>query len=486
MNSKLIKNYLFNIIIVFINVIFPILVFPYASRILLPTQYGKYSFAISITSYFIAIANLGVQSYGVRELSKIKKENLKELKNKFSEILAITVISSIVSYILFIITILYFNVLRIELKLYLIIGTTILLSFMNLDYLFVATENHKRRTLRLLITRSISLIFLFVLVKTPKDYIVFASVMILPEIIVKIMDVFSVRKYINFNFNIFYLKKHIKPLLIIFFFIFSQTIYMNLDSTMLGAIIGNKSVGLYAVAVKMVKIVLPVVSSLGLVLTPRIIKSIVDKNEKDFFKDIDLNLNFIFFITTPAIFSMLILANNMIEILSGQDYRASIIPMRVMLPIIFFISISGFTSSQILIPTNNEKKILKISIIGLLINFILNLLLIPKKGILGAGIATLIAEFFVMFFRVKEVRNIYPTYKIFSSERNGYIVSAMTAFVLSIIVKNILSVKNIYMEFIVIFIFYSIFYFFILIWRKEYFVTKFIIYFKNKFIGEEA
>ncbi|MGL5123781.1 MAG: flippase [Fusobacteriaceae bacterium] len=484
MNSKLIKNYFFNIIIVFINIVFPILVFPYASRILLPTQYGKYSFAVAIASYFVAIANLGVQSYALRELSKIKKENLSEIKRKFSEILSITVLSSIGSYVLFIITILSFNILRVELKLYLIVGTTVLLSFMNLDYFFITMENHKRRTLRLLITRSISIVFLFVLVKTPKDYIIFTGVMILPEIIVKIMDIFSVRKYISFNLKISYLKNHVKPLLIIFFFIFSQTIYMNLDSTMLGTIIGNKSVGLYAVAVKMTKIVLPVISSLGLVLTPRIIKNIVDKNEINFFKDIDLNLNFIFFITMPAIFSMMLLANNMIEILSGKDYQASITPMRVMLPIIFFISISGFTSSQILIPTNNEKKILKISIIGLLINFMLNLLLIPKNGILGAGIATLIAEFFVMFFRVKEVKNIFPTYKIFSSERNKYIISGVIAFILGLVVKKIISIKNIYIEFIVVFIFYSIFYFFILICKKEYFVIKFITYFKNKLIGE--
>ncbi|MGL6065164.1 MAG: polysaccharide biosynthesis C-terminal domain-containing protein [Fusobacteriaceae bacterium] len=485
MNSKLIKNYLFNVIIIFINIIFPILVFPYASRILLPTQYGKYSFAISITSYFIAIANLGVQSYGVRELSKINKENLIELKNKFSEILAITVISSIGSSILFVITILYFKILRIELELYLIIGTTVLLSFMNLDYFFVAMENHRRRTMRLLITRSISLIFLFILVKNPEDYIIFTSVMILPEIIVKIMDIFSVRKYISLKLSFPCLKKHIKPLLIIFFFIFSQTIYMNLDSTMLGAIIGNKSVGLYAVAVKMTKIVLPLVSSLGLVLTPRIIKNIADKNEESFFKDMDLNLNFIFFITVPAIFSMLILANNMIEILSGQDYRDSITSMRVMLPIIFFISISGFISSQILIPTNNEKKILKISVIGLLINFILNLLLIKKYGILGAGIATLMAEFFVMFFRIREMEKIFSTYKIFSAKRIIYILAGVISFVSGVIVKKVISIENIYIEFVFVFIFYSILYIFILIWKKEYFVIKFITYFKNKFVGGE-
>lgn len=484
MKSNLIKNYLFNILIVFINIIFPLLVFPYASRVLLPIQYGKYSFAISIASYFIAIANLGVQSYAIRELSKIKKDDQEEFKKKFSEILMITIISSLVSYILFLITIFYFKILRAELKLFLVVGTTILLSFMNLDYLFVTLENHRRRTLRLLITRVLSLIFLFYLVKKPEDYIIFASVMILPEIIVKIMDVFSVRKYIVFNLNMQRLKEHIKPLLIIFFFILSQTVYMNLDSTMLGIMIGSKSVGLYAVSIKMTKIVLPIVSSLGLVLTPRIIKNIADKNENNFFKDMDLNLNFIFFITIPAIFLMLILASNMIEILSGLDYLGSILPMRIMLPIIFFISISGFTSSQILIPTNNEKKILKVAIMGLIINFGLNFILIPTYNILGAGIATLVAEFFVMFFRVKEVKKIFPTYKIFSAERKYYLVSGIIAFISSVIIKRICFIQNIYFEFIIISIFYGIFYFFILICKKEYFIIKFIDYFKNKFIGE--
>ena len=167
MNKVLLKNYFFNILIVFTNVVFPLLLFPYASRVLSPEQYGKYNYAISIASYFVSIANLGVQSYGLRELAKVRN-CVESLKKKFSEVFFITFLASMVSTIVYAVLILTIKELRQEIVLFVIVGLTVVTAFMNLDYLFVALENHKRRTMRLLVTRALSLIFLFYLVKSEK------------------------------------------------------------------------------------------------------------------------------------------------------------------------------------------------------------------------------------------------------------------------------------------------------------------------------
>ncbi|MGL6024323.1 MAG: oligosaccharide flippase family protein, partial [Cetobacterium sp.] len=268
--NGIIKNYILNIVIVFANIIFPMLLFPYASRVLTAENYGKYSFALSVVSYFITLANLGVQSYGLRELARVKNQK-EEMREKFSQILLITLISSVISFFLYLIALLLLPKLQEEKGLFLVMGLSILLAFMNLDYLFMALENHKRRTARLIVTRMISLFFLVFFVKNPEDYIIFTMIMIIPEIIVKISDVYSVRKYITFKIKKDELKKHLKPLFIIFFYILSQTAYLNIDSTMLGILKGNKTVGFYSVSIKMVKIVLPIIASLGIVLSPRII-----------------------------------------------------------------------------------------------------------------------------------------------------------------------------------------------------------------------
>ncbi|MGL5099488.1 MAG: oligosaccharide flippase family protein, partial [Fusobacteriaceae bacterium] len=245
--SKIMKNYILNIVIVFANIIFPMLLFPYASRVLTAENYGKYSFALSITSYFITLANLGVQSYGLRELARVKNQ-VGEFRKKFSGIFLITMCSSVVSFFFYLITIYMTPSFHGEKELLLVMGLTVILAFMNLDYLFMALENHKRRTMRLIVTRGISLVFLLFFVRKPEDYIIFAMVMLVPEVLVKIVDMYSVRSYLTLEIQKNELRKHIKPLLIIFFYILSQTTYLNLDSTMLGIMKGNESVGFYSVS----------------------------------------------------------------------------------------------------------------------------------------------------------------------------------------------------------------------------------------------
>lgn len=471
MNKVLLKNYFFNILIVFTNVIFPLLLFPYASRVLSPEQYGKYNYAISIASYFISIANLGVQSYGLRELAKVRN-CVESLSKKFSEVFFITFLSSMLSTVTYVVLILTVKELRNELVLFTIVGLTIVTSFMNLDYLFVALENHKRRTMRLLVTRVLSLAFLFYLVKTEQDYKIFTAIMILPEVFVKILDIYSIRGYLRLKFSEMDLRGHMKPLLIIFFYILSQTVYMNLDSTMLGSMKGNESVGYYSVAIKMAKIVLPLVSSLGVVLSPRIIESIKNGEKSKIYQDMDLCLNFIFFVTIPAVFLMFVVSDNMVLMFSGVKYVEAILPMRVMLPIIIFISISSFASGQVLIPTDNEQKVLNVAVVGVLLNLALNFALIPKYSILGAAVATLFAEFIVYVLRVKEVKKVFIDYKMFSRERFNYIIAGVLSFLVVGGLKiSVLANPN-FLNFTLLSIIYAVIYLTVLFIKKEYFLIE--------------
>lgn len=471
MKSKLLKNYIYNICMVFASILFPILLFPYSSRVLTPYYYGRYNFAFSIVSYFVIIADLGIPTYGIRELTKSKLEGKENFEKSFSEIFLISIFSSILSFIFLILSLMYFEKLKEEYVLLLIIGMTVLFSFSTLDYFFIATENHKRRTIRLLIVRTISLIFLFNFVKEPKDYLKFALVMILPEVVAKIIDLITVQKYLVFKVKSLNLKKHLKPLIIIFFYVISTNIYLNLDSTMIGILKGNKEVGYYSVAVKMTKIFIPLVTSLGLVLAPRMIERIKSKDKENLFKDMDLYLNFIFFVTLPIVGLLYILAGNVVLIFSGVEYRNSILTMKVMLPIITFISLSGFSAAQILIPSDREDIVFKVSLIGLGSNFILNFLLIPKYGILGAGIATFVAELLVCIFRFLGVKKLYKEYKMFSSERINYIFAVMVSFFVSIFIKRFELVKNMYLELVFISTVFGIVYLVILFFRKEYFIT---------------
>ncbi|AVQ27309.1 flippase [Fusobacterium ulcerans] len=471
MKSKLLENYVYNVGIVFTSILFPVLFFPYSSRILTPVYYGKYTFALSIISYFVTIANLGIPIYGIRELSRSKVNGENQFKKNFTEIIIISIISSFISSIIFFITIIYFDKLKKEYVLFLILGMSIIFSFSTLDYFFITIENHKRRTIRLLIVRIISMIFLFSLVKKPEDYLKFALIMALPEIIAKIIDFISVRKYLLFDIKNLTLKKHIKPLIVIFFYVISTNIYLNIDSTMIGIMKGDKEVGYYNVAVKMTKIIIPLITSLGLVLAPRMIEKIKNKEKESLIKDMDLYLNFIFFISIPTVCVLFILSNNIVLIFSGKKYLESILPMQIMLPIIIFIPISGFSAGQILIPYDKESIVFKVSLIGLGSNFLLNFLLIPKYGILGAGTATLITEFLVCIFRFYKVKKIFKEYNMFTKERSIYIITSLLSFIICIFLKYFSKILDIYLEFLFILVVFGVIYMSVLLMFREYFIS---------------
>ena len=75
-------NFVFNFIKVLLSLIFPLITFPYASRILLPEGIGKVDFANSIIAYFILIASLGINTYAIREGAKVRddKEKLSKIE----------------------------------------------------------------------------------------------------------------------------------------------------------------------------------------------------------------------------------------------------------------------------------------------------------------------------------------------------------------------------------------------------------------------
>lgn len=449
MSIKILKNYLFNIIIVFTNIIFPMLLFPYASRVLTPQNFGKFSFANSISAYFVVFATLGISSYGVREISNLKLKGENELKKGITELILLTLVSSMLAFIIFILSVYCLNNLKIEKKLFLIFSFQILFGFLTLDYFFIAMEEHKRRTVRVLIIKSISLIFLFSFVKKSEDYNIFAMIIIFPEIIAKTIDFFAVRKYISFKEKVNILK-HLKAMLVIFIYLFSTTIYLNLDTTMLGILKTNKEVGYYAVAIKMTKIVIPLITSLGVVLTPGIIKNISEKNQEKLFKNIDYYLDFIIAFTLPIIIILNFTSKNLILLFSGDEYLIATFSMKIMLPIILFISLSGLCAAQILIPLGKEKKILNISIIGLLLNVLLNFLLIPKYSIVGAAIATLISEFIVCILRLNGVKKEIKEYQIIKKHRFNYIYASASIVLIGFKLSKLLLGFNSFIQIILL------------------------------------
>lgn len=450
------KNYLLNILLTMTGILFPIVTFPYISRVLMPEYVGKITFAQSIVFYFSTLALLGIPIYGLRELSKFREE-IDKFKQTLTELLIIGILGSCISFVLFIIVVNSNETLNRIKDILQVFSLQVILSFLSLDYVFIVLEKHKRRAYRALSLRITSILLMYIFVKSYEDYLIYTMILVIPEMIIRILDFLTIKKYLSFNSKI-EIKKHIRPLFILFLSALSVSLYVSLDSTMLGFMKGNIEVGLYASASKMTKIVIPIIISLETVIAPSLIYAIKKKDLEKIYSKIDIFLDYNFFLGIQILFLLLILSRDITLLFSGERFIESIETMKIMLPIVIFIPIGSFMGNKILISNNLEETTLKLNILGMIFNLVLNIIFIPKYGILGAGFSTMVTEGMMCILKTYMVKKIYPNYKVITNNRLKYVTTGIS--ITSLILffeKKIIIFSHILNIFIVSIIYFSIF-----------------------------
>ncbi|MGN8862556.1 flippase [Dorea longicatena] len=410
-NKSLKINFIMNIALTMSSFIFPLITFPYVSRILLPTGTGIVSFATSIITYFSMFAQLGIPTYGIRACAKVRDDREK-LSKVVQELLIINLIMSICSYIILFVGILIVPKLQKEKNLYIVLSFTIILTAIGMEWLYKALEQYTYITIRSVFFKFVALIAMFLLVHRQDDYIIYGGITIFAASASNILNFLNAHKYIDLKFSGNYkFRQHMKPIFVFFAMSCATTIYTNLDTVMLGFMTTNTEVGYYNAAVKIKTILVSIVTSLGTVLLPRA-SYYIEKGERDQFDRITRKaLNFVFLFASPLMVYFICFAKEGIYFLSGSAYKGSIIPMQLIMPTLLFIGITNILGIQILVPLGQEKIVLYSEIVGAVVDIIINIILIPRYSSAGAAVGTLIAEiivFVVQFYFLKnEVVNIF-------------------------------------------------------------------------------
>lgn len=389
-------NFLMNIILTMSNLIFPLITFPYVSRILLPEGTGRVSFATSLISYFVMFSQLGIPTYGIRACAKVR-DNRKELTKIAQELLFINLIISVISYIALFIAIMTVPRLQDDKTLYIIMSLTIILSAVGMEWLYKALEQYTYITVRSVIFKFIALIAMFCLVHEKSDYVIYGGITIFAASASNIMNFINVYKYVdlkpvgNYDFM-----RHFKAIGTFFAMACSITIYTNLDTVMLGFMKTDADVGYYNAAVKIKGILVSIVTSLGTVILPRASYYVENNMIGEFMRITKKSLSFVFLVATPMMIYFILFAKEGIYFLSGDAYAGSIVPMQIIIPTLLFIGITNIFGIQVLVPLGKEKVVLISTVVGAVVDVVINMLLIPNFASAGAAIGTLIAEFAVL------------------------------------------------------------------------------------------
>lgn len=406
MNQKSVKmNFVMNIILTMSNFIFPLITFPYVSRVLLPEGTGKVSFATSLISYFTMFAQLGIPTYGIRACAKVR-DNKKELTRTAQELLIINIVMSVLSYVVLFVMLFTVPRLREDRTLYLVVSLTIILTSIGMEWLYKALEQYTYITIRSIIFKFVALIAMFALVHTKSDYVIYGAITIFAASASNIFNFVNVHKYIdlkpigNYNF-----KKHIKAVGTFFAMACATTIYTHLDTLMLGFMKTDTDVGYYHAAVRIKTILVSIVTSLGAVLLPRASYYVENGRMDDFYRITRKALSFVFVVASPMMIYFMLFAKEGIFFLSGDAYVGSIVPMQVIMPTLLFIGITNIFGIQMLVPLGREKIVLYSEIVGAVVDVVVNAILIPKYASTGAAIGTLIAELAVLIVQYCSLRN---------------------------------------------------------------------------------
>lgn len=391
-------NAILNVINQSLSLLFPIITYPYVLRVLGVINIGKVNYASSIISYFSMFAMLGIKNYAIREGAK-RKDNKIDFQTFVSEIFTINLLSTTFAYLLLIIAVILVPKFEAYSKMLLLQSLSIILTTLGVDWINNIYEDFFLITVRSIVTHIVSLILLFIFVKEPADIYKYASLTVVTNGIICITNLVYCQKYVKikptFRPN---LKKHIRPLLILFANTIAISIYVSLDITMLGWMRGDYDVGLYSISVKIYTIIKNMMAAIYIVTVPRLSYYRGKENIKGY-KQLNTDLwSYLTLILIPAAAGLIAISNEIIMFMGGLEYIEAVTSLRILGMALIFAIFGGLVTACLNITLGREKDNLIATIISALINFVLNLLFIPLFSQNGAAFTTLLSEAFVLAF----------------------------------------------------------------------------------------
>ena len=388
------KNVFYNILFALAQVLLPLITFPYLARTLGPTYLGTLNFAESIARYFVLLAAVGIPVYGVRMIAKYS-DNKFELSKTFLELFLINLVIASVLAVGFGFSIFFIPILSADSVLFTWSLAFFFCQTFLFEWFFAGLNQFKFIALRYFFIRIVFILSVFVFIKTNTDYSKYMVLQVGASVLVALVNIKYILKYIILNKSVFSalnLSKHIKPLLTLFLTIFSISIYLSLDTVLLGFLADNESVGYYSSVLKLNKIIIAVLAAVSAAMFPKITNLYQSGEIQKFTEIIRKGFYFIISMGIPIMIIVMGCATQIVFIVLGNGYERSVLPLQISAPLIIIVSMSSIFGFQILNALSKDKEILISAIIGMVLSILLTFILVSKFKEVGEAITILLTE----------------------------------------------------------------------------------------------
>lgn len=423
MKKIVLENIIFNVLKTCFTIVYPVVTFVYVTRIISVAGLGQVSFVKNFASYFCLAASLGITYYGTREGAKVKKDRL-AFSKLFWEIVFINIISTLLSFISYFILIYTIPNLSDYKELLFLNSVSIILCGLSCEWVLAAHERFKFIAIRTMAVQIICLLLLFFLVRTNEDVLLYATLLVISGYGVNIFNwiyLMNTKVVSTYPFSQLSFISHLKPILMMFAMLVAIDLYTLLDTTMLGFIKGDYSVGLYTAAIKIPRLTNSMIAAVGVVLVPRL-SYYFEEDKKRFYDLVNYAMRFVFLCSLPLSIFVCGMSDEIIEIVCGKDFIGAVPTLRILTPLMLVIPISVLFNNQIFIPMRKEKYVLHSVLLGAFINLMLNSLLIPLYAEQGAAISSVFAEIAVMIVCLYYVKKELKIRGVFKNYANNFVV----------------------------------------------------------------
>lgn len=431
-------NYILNLINTGTQMLFPLITFPYVCRVIEADGIGQINFFQSIISYISLFTCLGIPMYAIREIAR-DRSDVVQMNQTAMEILLLHSMLTLVGYAIVAILCLTVPQIQVNIPLFLILSLTIFFTAIGCEWFYKGIEDFKYITIRGLIIKTVSVVLLFIFVKSKTDLLYYGCYTVFGVLGGNIFNFFRLRKYIhreNIIFSELHIKRHVKPVLKVFSFSVVTSIYLQLNTVLLGFLKNALAVGYFAAATKVMQMLLMMSSCLGSVMMPRASHLIAENKEDEFNRLIQKSYDFTLAIALPMTIGLIFWAPSLITALCGVKFEHSILPSQIIAPIILMVAISNVFGIQVLFPKGKINIVTFCCGIGAVADLILNLCLIPffsyigtSIAYLGAEVATTVSMYFIgrKYIPIIYFKKSYLTYAL------GCIVMAFVLYGLSLL-----------------------------------------------------
>lgn len=405
------KNFIYSSILTISNYLFPLLTFPYVSRVLGVTNIGICNYIDSIITYFCVFSAMGVSVVGVREIARFSNQKDKR-SDAFLSILFINALFTVLSiFILFLCThfiqdffqyrnLFYIGILKLISNLFLV------------EWFYKGIEDFGYITKRTIIVKTLYVISVFIFIRCPNDYATYLFLTVFQLTINASINILHLRKFVVFKSVNIEIAPYIKSYLTMGMYTILTTMYTTFNIAILGYISGPVEVGYFTTSTKIFSIILAIYTAFTGVMLPRMSSLLANHEKEKFLSLINKSTGVLFVFAFPAIVYFTVFSSEIIYLIGGSEYEGAIVPFRIIMPAILVVGYEQILIIQALMPMKKDRAIFINSCIGACVGLIFNFLLIPLYGSIGTSIAYCLCEISVfcsaLFFISKYTRFQFP------------------------------------------------------------------------------